>query len=78
MGIRYIKIYKKHIYDGSCILDIPHIPLFQPCYGAFPPPGRLRPRSVVLGRVGLVRAGSLHAALPLQFRNWGSYYSNAV
>ena len=34
-----------------------------------------RPRSVWLG---LVRTGSLYGTFPLQFRNWGSIYSNAV
>jgi len=31
-----------------------------------------------LAALGLNRADSLHDALPLQFRNWGSNYSNAV
>ena len=44
-------------------------------YGAFPLQGLAWPRSVWLG---LVRTGSLYAAFPLQFRNWGSIYSNAV
>ena len=28
--------------------------------------------------IGLVRTSSLYGAFPLQFRNWGSIYSNAV
>ena len=43
--------------------------------GAFPLQGLARLGTVELG---LGRPGSLYAAFPLQFRNWGSIYSNAV
>ena len=43
--------------------------------GAFPLHGLARPR---LAAIGLVRTSSLYGAFPLQFRNWGSIYSNAV
>ena len=78
----YIQIYKNMSMkcfaqntNRSCILDIPHIPLFQLCYGAFPLQDLARLSTVWLD---LVRPGSLYAAFPLQFSTWGSNYSNAV
>ena len=56
-------------------LDKAIVQLKKDSNGAFPLHGLARPRSVWLG---LVRTGSLYGAFPLQFRNWGSIYSNAV